>query len=397
MILKENDILHLKLLEEYKILDTLPEQMYDDITALAASICNAPMALISMIDEHRQFFKSHFGTDISQTPIKHSICRHAISSGQEYFEITDLRTDNRFKENPLVTEDPKIVSYFGVPLVSEEGIAFGTLCIFNTVSQQLNDRQRKAVVVLASQVVHLLELRKKNFLLEAYRKKLDSYSSDMEEFAFIAAHDLRSPLRGINSFLKMLESKNITVWDEKDRVYLNFIYENVQRMDKLVLDLLDYAKTHMNHSDEETINVKKLATDLFEGLTKGTETPRPELSVSEIPEITTSRIALTIVFQNLIANALKYQLKENTPKIEISHSETKTEWIFEVRDNGIGIEQEYLPVIFQPFKRLHNQSEYNGSGLGLAACKTIIKNLNGSISVKSEKNKGSIFTFTLPK
>jgi light-regulated signal transduction histidine kinase (bacteriophytochrome) len=220
----------------------------------------------------------------------------------------------------------------------------------------------------------------------------------MEEFALIAAHDLRSPLRGINSFLKILESKNDSqLWDEKDRLYFDFIYKNVERMDRLVLDLLNYAKSHLNHTENETVDIKALVTDIFHSLTKGNETNAPELIISDLPKVNSSGIALSTIFQNLIANALKYQPKENTPKIEISHSENKTEWIFEIKDNGIGIEKEYLSVIFSPFKRLHNQSEYSGSGLGLTACKKILEKNRGTIWVKSKKNKGSIFTFTLPK
>lgn len=396
-MLRENEILRLKLLEEYHIFDTLPEQMYDDITALAASICNAPISLITLIDNHRQFFKSHYGINISQTTIEDSICSHTVNSGKDFFEINDLRTDPRFKENRMVTEDPKIVSYFGVPLLTEEGLPFGSLSVVNTEVQQLNDIQRKAMFSLAKQVVYLLELRKKNFLLDAYRKKLENHSKGMEEFAFIAAHDLRSPLRGINSFLKILESKNNELWDEKDKLYFNFIFENVQRMDKLVLDLLDYAKSHMSHSHNETVDIKTLVNDIFHALTKGYTTNHPVLILTELPKITSSEIALTIIFQNLIANALKYQSKENTAKIEISCSEKEREWAFEIKDNGIGIEQENLPIIFEPFKRLHNQSEFSGSGLGLAACKKIIENLKGTIRVTSEKNKGTVFSFTIPK
>lgn len=394
---RENEILRLKILDEYKILDTLPEQMYDEITAMAASICNAPIALITLVDNHRQFFKSYYGINTNQTPIEDSICSHAIQSGKPYFEVADLRNDHRFKDFPMVVGTPNVVSYLGIPLVSNEGIPFGTLSVVNTEVQEFSDLQRKALMSLAKQVVYLLELRKKNFLLDAYQKKLESHSKNMEEFAFIAAHDLRSPLRGINSFLKLLESKNSALWDEKDKQYFNFIFENTERMDKLVIDLLNYAKTHMNHTYDEVVDIQELVTGIFRTLTKGSLGQQPELILSGLPKITSSEIALTIVFQNLIANALKYQSKDSKPKIEIGCTETETEWVFEIKDNGIGIEEENMQLIFHPFKRLHNQSEFSGSGLGLTACKKVIENLKGSIRVTSEKNKGSTFTVALPK
>lgn len=396
-MVQEKEILRLKILDEYKILDTLPEQMYDDITTMAASICNAPIALITLVDKHRQFFKSHYGIDINQTPIEDSVCSHAIQSGAPYFEITDLRKDSRFKDNRLVTGEPKIVSYFGVPLESDEKIPFGTLSIITTEVLQLSELQRKALMSLAKQVVYLLELRKKNFLLDSYQEKLENHSINMKEFAFIAAHDLRSPLRSINSFLKLLESKNSDLWDEKDRQYFGFIFENVQRMDKLVIDLLDLAKCHMNHPADEKVNLHELISGIFEAQTKANTEQQAQLTLNKLPEITSSGIALTIVFQNLIANALKYQPKGNTAKIEISGRETEKQWIITVKDNGIGIEQDHLPAIFEPFKRLHTQSEFSGSGLGLTACKKIIENLKGTISVTSENNKGTVFTIELPK
>lgn len=396
-MVQEKEILRLKILDEYKILDTLPEQMYDDITTMAASICNAPIALITLVDKHRQFFKSHHGIDINQTPIEDSVCSHAIQSGAPYFEITDLRKDSRFKDNRLVTGEPKIVSYFGVPLESDEKIPFGTLSIITTEVLQLSELQRKALMSLAKQVVYLLELRKKNFLLDSYQEKLENHSINMKEFAFIAAHDLRSPLRSINSFLKLLESKNSDLWDEKDRQYFGFIFENVQRMDKLVIDLLDLAKCHMNHPADEKVNLHELISGIFEAQTKANTEQQAQLTLNKLPEITSSGIALTIVFQNLIANALKYQPKGNTAKIEISGRETEKQWIITVKDNGIGIEQDHLPAIFEPFKRLHTQSEFSGSGLGLTACKKIIENLKGTISVTSENNKGTVFTIELPK
>ncbi|GAA4771982.1 MULTISPECIES: sensor histidine kinase [Flavobacterium] len=394
---KENEILRSRLLEEYKIFDTSPEQMYDDITAMAASICNTPIALITLVDKHRQFFKSHFGIEINQTPIEQSICNHTIKSNEAFLEIKDLRIDNRFENHPMVIGEPKIVYYFGVPLISEDGIPFGTLSVINTKIQELTNIQKNALKGLAKQVVYLLELRKKNFLLEAYRRKLEGHSKVMEEFAFIAAHDLRSPLRGVNSFLKLLESKNDHSWDEKDKQYFSFIFENVQRMDKLVLDLLDYAKSYMTHNHNAIVNTKELVSDIFKGLTKEYTINRPELLLSELPTIISSEIALTIIFQNLIANALKYQSGGKTPKIEVSCKENEAEWIFEIKDNGIGIEQDNLAIIFEPFKRLHNQSEFSGSGLGLAACKKVIESLKGTIKVTSEKNNGSRFIFTIPK
>lgn len=390
------EIERLKVLQEYHILDTLQEEIFDDITSLASSICNMPISLISLIDENRQFFKSHHGLEINQTPLEISICKHLIESDSDFFEVVDLREDSRFQNNPLVTLDPKIVSYFGISLKTITGVAFGTLCVIGKDKKKLNDEQKNALKILSKQVVSLLELRKSNFLLKSYQTKLEDYIQESREFTYIAAHDLKAPVRGINSFLRLIESKH-TDWDDKDRKYLDVIFDNVSRMDNLILDLMNYANCTSIEVSNENINVDTLVKDIFENLIKNLNIPEAKLKTNELPTMIYSSNAISLIFNNLINNALKYQTSESIPEIEINCIEDKVDWIFEVKDNGIGIAEEYFETIFKPFKRLHIQSEYAGSGLGLAATKKLIQNLNGTIWVKSKEGIGTSFLFSLPK
>mgnify|MGYP006175472907 FL=1 len=391
------EIERLKVLQEYHILDTLQEEIFDDITSLASSICNMPISLISLIDENRQFFKSHHGVEINQTPLEISICKHLIESDSDFFEVVDLREDSRFQNNPLVTLDPKIVSYFGISLKTITGVAFGTLCVIGKDKKKLNDEQKNALKILSKQVVSLLELRKSNFLLKSYQTKLEDYIQESREFTYIAAHDLKAPVRGINSFLRLIESKHTDIWDDKDRKYLDVIFDNVSRMDNLILDLMNYANCTSIEVNNENINVDTLVKDIFENLIKNLNIPEAKLKTNELPTMMYSSNAISLIFNNLINNALKYQTSESIPEIEINCIEDKVDWIFEVKDNGIGIAEEYFETIFKPFKRLHIQSEYAGSGLGLAATKKLIQNLNGTIWVKSKEGIGTSFLFSLPK
>jgi len=393
----ENEIERIKILQEYQILDTLPEVTFDDITSLASTICNMPISLISLIDEDRQFFKSHHGVEINQTPIELSICKHAIESDGDAFEVIDLREDFRFKNNPLVTLDPKIVTYFGIPLKSIKGVAFGTLCVISQEKTVLNEQQKNALKVLSKQVINLLELRKSNFLLQTYQRKLEDYIHETRDFTYIAAHDLKAPVRGINSFLKIIENKYESVWDEKDRKYLNVIFDNISRMDKLILDLMDYANSTAFEISYEKVNTEILVKDIFENLIKNLNVENAQLITNNLPIINSSSLSLSLIFQNLINNALNYQSENTIPKIEISCFENKTNWFFEVKDNGIGIAEEYFETIFKPFKRLHTQSEYPGSGLGLAACKKLVEKMNGDIKVESEIQTGTKIIIRLPK
>lgn len=149
----------LKVLWQYDVLDTIPEELFDDLTELAAGICGAPIALISLVDEDRQWFKSKVGVTINETSRDISFCAHAIK-GQDLFIIPDATKDLRFANNPLVTSDPKIRFYAGAPLIAPDGEALGTLCVIDKVPRELSSEQQQALRVLARHVMTQLELRR---------------------------------------------------------------------------------------------------------------------------------------------------------------------------------------------------------------------------------------------
>ena len=150
----------LNVLWQYEVLDTIPEQLFDDLTELAAVICEAPIALISMVDERRQWFKSRFGTTIEETSRDVSFCAYAIQQS-ELFIIPDATQDERFANNPLVISDPKIRFYAGAPLITPDGYALGTLCVIDTVPRELRPDQKQALRILARHAVLQLELRRR--------------------------------------------------------------------------------------------------------------------------------------------------------------------------------------------------------------------------------------------
>ena len=161
-------------LEEYGIMDSLPEEEYDNITSLASRICGTPISLITLLDDQRQWFKSATGLDIKETPIEYAFCSYAIQHPSEIMVVPDSRKDERFANNPFVTGEPHIVFYAGMPLVDESGLALGSLCVLDVQEHTLTPFQLTALQQLAKQVVSLMTLKKHN-------KQLKNAVSDLEQ------------------------------------------------------------------------------------------------------------------------------------------------------------------------------------------------------------------------
>ncbi|WP_439481043.1 sensor histidine kinase [Cyclobacterium plantarum] len=392
----DNEKQRLAALKTYDILDSLPEKDYDDLTLIAAEICDAPIALITLIDENRQFFKSRIGVDIEDTPREYSFCSHAINLPDQLMQVEDTSMDQRFVDNPYVIGEPKITFYAGVPLVNPEGYAFGTLCVLDSKAKRLNERQERALKSLANQVMHLLELRKKNKELELSRKKVDAYARETEEFVYAASHDLKEPLRMIRSFLKLLKKKHSQQLNEEGSKYLSYASDGVKRMQMMIADMLEYYRLNMNELTAEKVDISKLVDEVSAFYKR--EHQDAEIKHSGLPAINASGKDLRMVFENLIGNAIKYRKAENHPVITVrAEANTGGDWVFSIADNGVGIPEDHLERIFGLFQRAHSGKQYPGTGIGLAICKKIIEKAGGKIWVESKLDAGSTFFFTWPE
>jgi GAF domain-containing protein len=176
----QNEKRRLTVLWEYEVLDTVPEEVFDSLTELAARICEAPIALISLVDEKRQWFKSRIGTTVNETSRDVSFCAHAIQQS-DLFIVPDATKDERFARNPLVTSDPRIRFYAGAPLITPDGYALGTLCVIDKVPRELRTDQKQALTILARHVVSQLELRRRSRELAAVRQQSDASKCETEK------------------------------------------------------------------------------------------------------------------------------------------------------------------------------------------------------------------------
>ncbi len=220
-------------------------------------------------------------------------------------------------------------------------------------------------------------------------------NKDLKQFAFVAAHDLQEPLRTIAGFVKLLEKRYRGKLDETAEGYINYIVEGTKRMQALINDLLAYSQIDTKGKNFDPVDINKLIQQSLidlRPLIGGSET---EVTYDSMPTVHADSSQLISLFWNLIGNAIKFRGKE-APRIHISAARKGDEWVFAVKDNGIGIDHQYIEGIFLMFQRLHTKEEYPGTGIRLAICKRIVEHHGGRIWVESEAGTGSTFFFTLP-
>ncbi len=233
------------------------------------------------------------------------------------------------------------------------------------------------------------------------RKKTDlaliKARHELEEFAYIVSHDLKQPLSTISCWTQMLYMRNLKQLDEKGQKYVTSILNGTRQMDHLIDDLLNYSRIGTKKKQFQPTNCQELIKQILLNLENIITENKAIITYNSLPTITVDYLLWRQLLQNLIENGIKFH-REEPPKIHISAQlKEDQEWVFCVTDNGIGIESEYYQKIFQIFQRLHPQSEYSGSGMGLAICDRIIKSHGGKIWVESEPGKGSSFYFTIFK
>ncbi|MES2761301.1 MAG: ATP-binding protein [Bacteroidota bacterium] len=290
---------------------------------------------------------------------------------------------------------------FAVALTVEITGLLITVSVSRSIGKGLKEINRAANKIAdgdlteRSQVFSKDEIGQVAVSINQMTERLVNSNKELEQFAYITSHDLQEPLRSISIYVELFQLKYKNKIDEDADQYLSAIVRSTSRMQLLIKDMLEYSR--IGHDDEVTIiysevMVKNVLNDLS-ALIKETNT---KVIIDDLPVIN-SFSELKLVFQNLIANAIKFRNLDIEPVIHVSAKDNLNEWQFSVKDNGIGIEKEYFDRIFVIFQRLHSQKDYSGSGIGLAHCKKIVEMHGGNIFIESVPGKGSIFHFTIPK
>ncbi|MDX2045133.1 MAG: ATP-binding protein, partial [Chitinophagaceae bacterium] len=232
--------------------------------------------------------------------------------------------------------------------------------------------------------------------LRVLNEQLTVSNKELEQFAYVASHDLKEPLRMVSSFMQLLEKKYRQQLDDTAKQYIDFAVDGSERMKTLINDLLVFSRIGTEKKFDEKVDLNEVLAEAKLNLMGVINESSAEIAAPLLPCIKGNKTQMVQLFQNLLGNAIKYR-GEKKPEIKIGFSDSKTEYRFSVQDNGIGVEKKYFEKIFIIFQRLHNKSEYPGTGVGLSICKKITEKHGGFISVESEPGKGSTFHFTLAK
>jgi signal transduction histidine kinase len=384
-----NETQRLVELHELDILDTLPEATYDSITFLASQICGVPIALISIVDEERQWFKSRVGLDVAETHRDLAFCAHAITEPDEIMIVADASVDERFMANPLVTGDPNIRFYAGAPLVTPNGSALGTLCVIDREARILTDEQQESLRALAVQVMALLELRRTVRELREQHEALQEAARLREVLMGTVSHELRTPLTAIIGFIEFL-GEDLTPEERSDIV--KRLGRQAGDLQHLVDDLLIAARAEANSLNVESVPVR-LDTQVALAFEDVSAAVADDISVEGTPCSATGDPArVRQIIRNLLTNAVRY----GGPSIIVKTYEHGNTCHLLVIDDGPGVPPSERGHIFERFQQASNVNYVASSaGLGLPISRLLAEKMGGTLTYRYEHDQ-SIFDLSLP-
>lgn len=369
----------LKALLDYRLLDTGPEDALDNITRLTAKLFKTPIALVSLIDAERQWFKSRVGLDAHETPREYAFCEHAIQ-GSGPFIIGDALKDSRFAHNPLVTAEPKIRFYCGIPLRTPEGHGLGTLCVIDREPRVLSPQELSTLQLLARQVEIELEIRRRLLQLQDSLDQSEEQYRSREILIAMLVHDLRSPLTSLTMLATMVDAANA-----ESREALEDILTETGRMRRMLNDVLDICLHEVGKLRARctSLAVSPFFVELCRRMGR-LGAPRRQSLELHLPDTACSVRAdpelLERVLENLVLNAMDHGPPDQPIKVSVKVSDVSLS--VEVIDRGEPLSAAARDGVFRVFQDAvvsPRKGQGRGYGLGLAFCRLAVEAHDGQI------------------
>lgn len=386
----------------YNLLDTPSEPEFDEIVQLAALVCDSEIALISLVDDRRQWFKAKFGLDAEETPRDFAFCAHAIQ-GTDLFEVSDASVDIRFHDNPLVTDEPKIRFYAGQPLQSVDGHCLGTLCVIDRYPRQLTPSQRFCLRVLAKQVERLLELRlrvedldQSLQLINEQKQALERINGIKDKAFSVLSHDIRSPVASLQGVLDLFDQDVFNM--ETACTLIQNLRPQFQNTQKLLGSVLEWVKEQNRGGIVQwsTFAVDEVVQRSLAWVQASANAKEVNLVYTSNPDLWIKSDAKIIEFvlRNLLGNAVKFTSKDDRVMVRATPMDNGKVRLA-VQDTGVGISEADMKKILAEtggFSTAGTARE-KGTGLGLMLCQSYLLQINSTLEIKSSLQEGSTFSF----
>jgi len=398
--LPENEQQRLNALRRYRILDTGAEEALDHLTRMAATLCEVPISLVSLVDEERQWFKSRVGLEAEETSREVSFCAHAIAKdNQELFTVPDALKDERFHDNPLVTGEPRIRFYAGQPIFSKDGLPLGTLCLIDRVPKTLTAAQQEHLQGLARVVEHTLESRMWARIQEETLMHQEQTVQDLRLFLRSISHDTRSAIGLVQLNIDLIQRTLNAVEEPAHVAKCEVAIGRIQgSLGAVLTQLQSGALLEEQTIRDRSICLKALVEQIFAEQHTLQDYNQVRL-VAEIPEpleLFSREFEFRAILRNLISNAIKYTNCQTQVRVVATEDEQGVE--VAVTDEGTGVDPEILPTLFQEAQvsREGNLGE-KGMGVGLQIIGGLVQRLGGSITAENRSAGGACFRLRIPR
>ena len=377
--------------EEYQILRNAPEKEYRDILFLATQVCETTAAAIWIVENGQSWCKSAVGISSEEIRDYEELWKIPLQK-KKLLLVNNLKTDEQFGKAVQ-----NFAFFAGMPLITASGESLGVLMLLDPEAKDLDQEQQQALHILAEQVLNLVTFRKQRNEYRRIQSNLEQRYNDLEKFASVVSHDIKSPLANIISLTELLEEENKDRFDDATRQYIDYLSQASHSLRNYVDGLLlFYRSDKILEKEEEDVELK----GFFEKIVNLYQV-EPEVEI-EYPQQgrlkMVNKAALTQIFMNLISNALKYNNKKQR-RVEITFEEDNNFYFFDVKDNGNGIPEESFEKIFDLFTTLDTDDRNGnpGSGIGLATVKKLLHHMGGNINITSTPGQGSNFQIKIKR